>query len=225
MYRAFLLSLSLIFVAIAQAGAEIGKITESNGTVQIKTIQAEKIEGSPGTEINVGDLVKVRKKSLAFIKMNDRSEFQIGAKTTLIFDDFLFDAKNQKMRARIIDGALAYDGMKLVPNDDRQFENNGFTLTVRGTKFAGSFGHKSQLVLLEGSLVVEGKGKDKALNVPMQSIIFDQSGIGDPFKMSIEEVQVFFAINGLEISRLIGPDFDNSLKNQKSYCVGSNCGG
>ena len=70
------------------------------------------------------------------LEMKDRSG-QIGAKATAYFDDFLFDTQNQKMRARIIDGALAYSGDKLVPNDDRQFENNGFTLTVRGTKLLG----------------------------------------------------------------------------------------
>ena len=79
-------------------------------------------------------------------------------KNNLIFDDFLFDTQNQKMRARIIDGALVHSGDKLVPNDDRQFENNGFTLTVRGTKFAGSYGTKSQVVLLKGAIGVEGKG-------------------------------------------------------------------
>ena len=44
--------------------------------------------------------------------MKDESKFQIGAKTTVVFDDFLYDSENQKLRARIIDGALAYDAQK-----------------------------------------------------------------------------------------------------------------
>ena len=224
--RTFLVFLSCLFLVFStHALAGIGEITETDGKVQIKTVKAKRIAGSPGVEINVGDLVKVRKKSSAFVEMKDNSEFQIGAKTTLIFDDFLFDAKNQKMRARIIDGALAYSGDKLVPNDDRQFENNGFTLTVRGTKFAGSYGTKSQVVLLKGIIGVEGKGDSQTLTAPLQSLIFDQSGVGEPFKLTMEELENFFADNGLDLSRLVGPEFEQSLGDGKSTCVGSNCGG
>ena len=224
--RLFLVFLSSLFLSFStHAHADIGEIIETNGKVQIKTVKAKRIDGSQGVEINLGDLVKVRKKSSAFVKMNDDSEFQIGAKTTLIFDDFLFDSKNQKMRARIIEGALAYSGDKLVPSDDRQFENNSFTLTVRGTKFAGLYGTKSQLVLLKGAIGVEGKGDSQTLTAPLQSLIFDQSGVGEPFKMTFEELENFFVDNGLDLSRLVGPDFEQSLGDGKSTCVGSNCGG
>ena len=221
----FILLTSLFLVFSTHANAGIGEITETNGKVQIKTVKAKRVEGAPGIEVNLGDLVKVRKKSAAFVQMKDNSEFQIGAKTTLIFDDFLFDSENQKMRARIIDGALAYDGDKLVANDNRQFENNGFTLTIRGTKFAGAFGTKSQVVLLKGALGVEGKGDSQTLTGPLQSLIFDQSGVGEPFKLTMEELEDFFIDNGLDLSRLVGPDFEKSLGDGKSNCVGSNCGG
>ena len=224
--RATLILITSLFPFVSiHAHAGIGEIMETDGKVQIKTVKAKRLEGAPGTEINMGDLVKVRKKSAAFVKMKDNSEFQIGAKTTLIFDDFLFDSENQKMRARIIDGALAYDGDKLVANDNRQFENNGFTLTVRGTKFAGAFGAKSQVVLLKGALGVEGKGDSQTLTGPLQSLIFDQSGVGKPFKLSMEELENFFNDNGLDLKRLVGPDFEKSLGDGKSSCVGSNCGG
>ena len=39
----------------------------------------------------------------------------------------------------------------------------------------------------------------------------------------MEEVREFFADNGLDLSRLVGPDFEQSLR-RKSTCVGSNCG-
>ena len=213
-------SVALMFTSLAHAG--IGEITESNGKVQIKTVKAKRIEGAPGTEISLGDLLKVRKKSAAFVRMKDDSEFQISAKTTLIFVDFLFDSENQKMRARIIDGALAYDGEKLVPNDDREFSNNGFTLTVRGTKFAGKFGTTSQVVLLKGAVGVSGKGDDQMLSGPLQSVIFDQSGVGEPFKMSVEEIRAFFDDNDLDFERLVGPDYEESLDTGGSLCVGCN---
>ena len=54
-----LTSLSLFVPIHAHAG--IGEITETDGKVQIKTVKAERVEGAPGTEINMGDLVKVRK--------------------------------------------------------------------------------------------------------------------------------------------------------------------
>ena len=95
--RSYLVFLSVIFLALStHAYAGIGELTETIGKVQIKTVKAKRMDGSPGVEINLGDLLKVRKKSSAFVEMKDNSEFQIGPKTTLIFDDFLFDTQNQK---------------------------------------------------------------------------------------------------------------------------------
>ena len=79
--RSFLAFLSIIFLAFStHAYVGIGELTETIGKVQIKTVKAKRIDGSPGVEINLGDLVKVRKKSSAFVEMKDSSEFQIGAK-------------------------------------------------------------------------------------------------------------------------------------------------
>ena len=190
--------------------AQIGEIMESSGKVQVKTVKAERLEGTPGTTLSNGDMVKVRKKSVTHIQMKDESKFQIGAKTTLVFDDFLYDAKNQKMRARIIDGALAYDGKKLVANSDREFSNNGFTLTVRGTKFAGKFAVSSQVILLKGAVDISGKGAKQSLTQPLQSLIFDKNGITEPFNMKIEDIKNFFTDNGLNFEKLVGNDFDTS---------------
>ena len=52
----------------------------------------------------------------------------------------------------------------------------------------------------------------------MQSLIFDQSGVGKPFKLTMEELEDFFADNGLDLSRLVGPDFEQSLGDGKSTC-------
>jgi len=182
--------------------AEIGNITEISGQVQVRTIKAKVLNALPNTPVSNGDMVKVRKKSSAHIQMKDESKFQIGEKTTLVFDDFLYDFENQKMRVRILDGALAYDGEKLVPNSDREFINNGFTLLIRGTKFAGKFSASSQIILLKGALDITGKGKKRSLNQPMQSLIFDPSGVGEPFLMNAEEVARFFNDNGLDFQRL-----------------------
>mgnify|MGYP007000167227 len=84
---------------------------------------------------------------------------------------------------------------------------------------------KSQVVLLKGALGVEGKGDSQTLTGPLQSLIFDQSGVGKPFKLSMEELENFFNDNGLDLKRLVGPDFEKSLGDGKSSCVGSNCGG
>lgn len=220
----FLILLINIIIFPTYAIETIGKISESSGKIQIKTIKAKRIKGGEGTQINAGDLLKVKKKSMAMLIMKDKSKFQISEKTTLIFDEFLYDAKNQKMRARIINGALAYDGKKIVPNSDRKFNAKGFTLTVRGTKFAGKFSSKSQVVLLKGAIEVSGKNKKQLIKYPMQSLKFDASGIGKPFKMTIKEIQSFFKKNGLNFNRLVGPNYKENLKKKVKTCFGSNCG-
>ena len=219
-----LVFLTLILVPPSFASDDIGEVVEAKGKVQIKTIKAERLDGVSGVGISVGDLVKVRKKSFAVISMKDESKFQIGAKTTVVFDDFLYDSENQKLRARIIDGALAYDGQKKLPNSTREITANGFTLTVRGTKFAGKFGLSSQIVLLKGAVGVEGKGDEKLLSGPLKSVIFDNSGVGDPFTMPIEDIKAFFLDHGLNFESLVGPDYEQNLSKGGASCVGSNCG-
>ena len=83
--------------------------------------------------------------------------------------------------------------------------------------------NKYDLILLKGALGVEGKGDSQMLTAPLQSLIFDQSGDGKPFKLSMEELENFFNDNGLDLKRLVGPDFEKSLGDGKSSCVGSNC--
>jgi len=221
----FVTILLSVLIMPAQASESIGYITNSSGKVQIKTIKAKRLEGIAGTQINVKDFLKVRKKSMATLAMEDGSKFQISEKTTLVFDDFLYDAKNQKMRVRIIDGALSYDGKKIALNSNREFNTKGFTLTVRGTKFAGKFGSTSQIVLLKGSVELSGKGKNQVLSgSSMQSVIFDVSGIGEPFNMSIIEVKSFFVKHGLNFDLLMEPKFEQNIESSNKSCVGSNCG-
>jgi len=221
----FITMLLNVLIMTAHASESIGHISNSAGKIQIKTIKAKRLEGIPGTQINVGDFLKVRKKSMAIIAMQDGSKFQISEKTTLVFDDFLYDETNQKMLVRIIDGALSYDGKKIAPNSNRQFNTKGFTLTVRGTKFAGKFGSTSQIVLLKGAVELSGKGKSQVLlGSSMQSIIFDASGMGKPFNMSIIEVKSFFVKHGLNFDLLMGPKFEQNIESSNKNCVGSNCG-
>ena len=62
----FLLVIFLAFSTHANAG--IGELAgRPLESVQIKTVKAKRIDGSPGVEINLGDLVKVGKKSSAFV--------------------------------------------------------------------------------------------------------------------------------------------------------------
>ncbi len=60
------------------------------------------------------------------------------------------------------------------------------------------------------------------LSGPLQSVIFDQSGVGEPFKMSVEEIRAFFDDNDLDFERLVGPDYEESLDTGGSLCVGCN---
>ena len=224
LYLFFITLMLGFFILPAQASDVIGQITKSVGKVQIKTIKAKRINGVEGTQINLGDFFKVKKKSMAILAMKDTSKFQVSEKTTLIFDNFLYDSSNQKMRVRIIDGALAYDGKKLISNSDRKVISKGFTLTIRGTKFAAKFGPTSQIVLLKGAVELAGKGQKQLLSGPsMQSVTFDSSGIGLPFKMSLIEVKAFFAKHDLDFDLLMGPEYKPNKLSGGKNCFGSNC--
>ena len=212
MIRAIFLFISVCLFLANPAIAEIGEILETGGQVQIRTAKAKKIVGEPGVVIDAMDMVKVRKKSIAHFKMIDNSKFQIASSTTVVFDEFVFDEKRQRLTARILDGVLAFDGKKLTTDSKRKFVSGGYTLTVRGTKFAGSFGNTNKVYLLKGSINVSGRGSSVDLVGPMKSIEFDQSGIGVVERVEIDEIKTWFVEVGLDFKRLVGPDFEEKLK-------------
>ena len=202
-----------VWLCLAEpAIAEIGQILETEGKVQIRTSKAKKLAAEPGLVINSMDMVKVRKKSIAHFKMIDSSKFQIASSTTVVFDEFVFDDKKQRLTARILDGVLAYDGKKLKTDSQRKFVSGGYTLTVRGTKFAGSFGSTNRVLLLQGSIEVSGRGSSVDLIGPMKSVKFDQRGIGAVEQVEIDEIKTWFMEVGLDFKRFVGADFEESLK-------------
>ena len=212
MIRAIFLFISVCLSLAHPAIAEIGEVLETGGQVQIRTAKAKKIVGEPGVAINAMDMVKVRKKSIAHFKMIDNSKFQIASSTTVVFDEFVFDEKTQRLTARILDGVLAFDGKKLTTDSQRKFVSGGYTLTVRGTKLAGSFGTTNKVFLLKGAINVSGRGNSVDLIGPMKSVKFDQSGIGIVERVDIDEIKNWFMEVGLDFERLVGPDFEKTLK-------------
>ena len=212
MIKAIFLFTAVCLCLVHPAIAEIGEILETGGQVQIRTAKAKKIVGEPGVVINAMDMVKVRKKSIAHFKMTDNSKFQIASSTTVVFDEFVFDEKKQRLTARILDGVLAFDGKKLKTDSQRKFVSGGYTLTVRGTKFAGSFGNTNKVFLLQGSINVSGGGSSVDLIGPMKSIKFDKSGIGVVERVELDEIKNWFLEVGLDFKRLVGADFEATLK-------------
>ena len=110
MIRYLFLFASVWMFLAEPAMAKIGEIVETDGKVQIRTAKAKKLIAEPGLVIGVMDMVKVRKQSIAHFKMIDNSKFQIASSTTVVFDEFVFDEKKQRLTARILDGVLAFDG-------------------------------------------------------------------------------------------------------------------
>ena len=84
-------------------------------------------------------------------------------------------------------------------------------MTVRGTKFAGSFGRTSKVLLLQGSINVSGRGSSVDLIGPMTTIQFDQKGIGVVEKVTIDEAKKWFMEVGLDFERLVGAGFEKNL--------------
>ena len=94
----FAIFLFSILIMPTHASESIGKISESAGKVQIKTIKAKRLKGVAGTQINVGDLVKVRKKYNAH---DENNKFKAGDKVSIIESKPF--SKNKKFE--VMDGA------------------------------------------------------------------------------------------------------------------------
>jgi len=181
-----------------QVIAEIGQITKVFGKVQVRTNKAEIINAEVGTEVNMHDMLKVRTGSSATISLNDKSIFKVGPKTTLVFDDFLYDEKNQKLRLRVIDGALTFKSHDKIPKSDRKFIYNKFTLTIRGTEFAAKFSPDSQIVLLEGAVALNSRDSIRFIDRPLQSVTFGYGVISEPVTLTRKELNQFLKSNGLD---------------------------
>ena len=101
MLRCLFLFASVLMWPAEPATAKIGEILETDGKVQIRTAKAKKLIGEAGLVIGVMDMVKVRKQSIAHFEMIDNSKFQIASSTTVVFDEFVFDEKKQRLTARL----------------------------------------------------------------------------------------------------------------------------
>ena len=202
MWRIYFLSILVSLSCSLPGLADIGKITSLIGKVQIRTNKAEIIAVKVGTILNLNDMLKVKTKSSTTILMNDQSIFTVGPKTTIVFDDFLYDGINQKLRVRIIDGSLTYDSPNLTGKSDREFTYRDNTLVIRGTEFAAKFSLPSQIILFEGIIAVKSGESVVLLDKPMQSVKFSANKISDLFLVSHKEVLSFFKNSGLDVKSL-----------------------
>lgn len=193
------------------ACADIGEIYDFNGQVQIKTGGSDQISAEIGTSLRFGDKVKVRRASIAHLEMVDTSKFQVGPKTTLILDEFVFDKENQILTAQIIDGVIAYDGKEMAVNSQRKFLIGSYTVTIRGTKFAAKVGKTNQIILFRGSIKIEGNGQKRFLAGPLLSVTFDESGIADPIELTLEDAYQFFIDNSLNYDLHLGSEYTKWL--------------
>ena len=178
--------------------AEIGQIIEVYGKVQIRTNKAEIIDAKVGTKVAMYDMLKVRNGASATISLNDKSIFTVGPKTTLVFDDFIYDQENQKLRLRIIDGALTFKNSDKNLKSDKKFIYNKFTLTIRGTEFAAKFRPDSQIILLDGAVAVDSRDNTRVIDSPLQSVTFGYGKISEPMTLTQKELKQFLKDNGLD---------------------------
>ena len=144
------------------------------------------------------DMLKVRNGASATISLNDKSIFTVGPKTTLVFDDFIYDQENQKLRLRIIDGALTFKNSDKNLKRDKKFTYNNFTLTIRGTEFAAKFRPDSQIILLDGAVAVDSRDNTRVIDSPLQSVTFGYGKISEPMTLTQKELKQFLKDNGLD---------------------------
>lgn len=193
------------------SSANIGEVYDLNGKVQVKAGDANQVAATVGTFLQFGDMIKVRRESIAHLEMVDTSKFQVGPKTTLVLDEFIFDEKKQILTATIKDGVIAYDGKQSAVNSQRKFLMGGYTVTIRGTNFVAEVGKANRIILFKGSLKIEGNGQQKLLAGPLLSITFDEAGIGDPIEITLEDSRKFFSDNNLDHDRHLGEAYTSWL--------------
>lgn len=135
--KALWLSLALVLPFGAQAN--IGKITEVQGSAIEIRRGKEVIKGSMGTVINSNDTVSVGSNTRLTITFADNSTAKITENSKLVIDDFVYDPKGaskSNMRVTLGTVRMASGGIAKQDSKNVNIKTPTAAIAVRGTDFA-----------------------------------------------------------------------------------------
>ncbi|MCP5396096.1 MAG: FecR domain-containing protein [Sphingomonadaceae bacterium] len=136
------LSLGLVSGPALGQATRIGIASAVSGDVRMSNAKVTKpAKVAPKQRMAWGDRVSTAKKSQLQILLLDRSNFTIGAKTTLTIDRFVYDpAKSRSVGASVAKGAFRFMSGRRTPKADAEVKTRAGTIGIRGTMLDGVVG-------------------------------------------------------------------------------------
>ena len=118
--------------------------------------------------ILMGDVVSTGKNSRVAIKMIDEAQFNLGARTNFVVEEYFLREQGSNAAVRLLSGAVGIVTGKIASLDRRPFLLNTATATigVRGTTFwGGEIDGSLQFALLKGKgITIENKAGAVEIN-------------------------------------------------------------
>ncbi len=118
--------------------------------------------------ILMGDVISTGKNSRVAIQMIDDAQFNLGARTNFVVEEYFLKAENSNAAVRLLSGAVGIVTGKIASLDSRPFQLKTATATigVRGTTFwGGELDGQLQFALLKGKgILVENKAGAVEIN-------------------------------------------------------------
>jgi len=143
----------------AQAGAgvagaqPIGKVTASDGTVEITHANGLKETGIVNAPVFLNDVVVTSANSSVGIQFVDKTTFALGAGARMAVDKFVYGGPDNGALFSVVQGAFSFvsGAVAHAKPDAMQVKLPTLTIGIRGTKvagFAATEGEQSQVTLL-----------------------------------------------------------------------------
>lgn len=162
--QVLLLALLLTFSVTANAGGNIGKVTENKGTACEVERNKKKMSGIKGADIESLDTYTTQA-CVSTLTFTDDTKVKVTENSRLLIDDFVFDPKKSdagKLALKVGMGTVRYASGQIAKNNPQQVavKTPTATIAVRGTDFSMTVDEAGQsLVILLPSCKEEEEQK------------------------------------------------------------------
>ncbi len=166
-----LLSILITVVALTSEASETDEVVGS--VVKLKGSAIAMQDAVPRilklqAPIMMGDVVSTGKNSRVAIQMIDEAQFNLGARTNFVVEEYFLKADQSNAAVRLLSGAVGIVTGKIASLDRRPFllKTATATIGVRGTTFwGGEIDGTLQFALLKGKgITVENKAGSVEIN-------------------------------------------------------------
>ncbi|MBT4588201.1 MAG: FecR domain-containing protein [Rhodospirillaceae bacterium] len=188
MYRKFsslaILGVLVVIATLTTAASETDEVVGSVSKLQGSAIAMQ--DAVPrilkvAAPIMMGDVISTGKDSRVELKMIDEAQFNLGARTNFVVEEYFLMADRSNAAIRLLSGAVGIVSGKIASLDSKPFVLRTATATigVRGTTFwGGEIDGSLQFALIKGKGItvankagsVEITGVGQGTNVPNEAI-------------------------------------------------------